>query len=119
MLYDFHKWQNEKRDGSVHATYLVYGTKKEIVTTAAPNQAGADEDVEMTSSMPDSESVAETVTTLTLSLVHQELLEGIHQASSSVMHDMLTCILETLACYEKVTSVHVYSVGPHPMKVSA
>lgn len=71
MLYDFHKWQNDKRPGALHATYIIYGTKNKPIRL--------DEDVEMTDSQA-SEGVdapfSDVVPTYTLSLVKQEQLEG-------------------------------------------
>lgn len=34
MLYDFHKKQNQKRPGAVHATYLISGTKRKEAPAA-------------------------------------------------------------------------------------
>ncbi|GAP91887.1 putative DNA polymerase delta subunit 3 [Rosellinia necatrix] len=93
MLYDFHKWQNEKRPGTLHATYVIYGTKSKPVQQ--------DEDVEMTDSqMSDGADApfSDLVPTYTLSLVTQEQLE------------------ESLSQYTDVASIHVYSLAPHPLK---
>ncbi|KAI0005278.1 DNA polymerase subunit Cdc27 [Xylariaceae sp. FL0662B] len=93
MLYEFYKWQNDKRPGTLHATYSVYGTKRN-----APEQDG---DVEMTDSqMSDDGHVpfSDQVPTFTLSLVKEEQLQ------------------EVLAQYDEVTSIHVYSLAPHPLK---
>lgn len=72
MLFEFHKWQNDKRPGSLHATYLIYGTKKPVDEE--------DGDVDMTSSQMSEESppvrFSDDVLTETLSLVKQEELEG-------------------------------------------
>lgn len=70
MLYDFHKWQNEKRPGSVHATYLIYGTKKEEEAQGNP-----DGDIEMSSSPPEPE-FQDVVTRHTLQLVPESELTG-------------------------------------------
>lgn len=73
MLYDFHKSQNARKPNSVHATYLVYGTKR----AEEPNQpVQGDGDVEMTSSIPEVESIPEQVPTFTLSLVTEKKLQG-------------------------------------------
>ena len=69
MLYDFHKYQNALRADSVHATYLVYGTK-------TSDNVPADGDVEMSSSMPDHETLSEEAVTTTLSLAREEELKG-------------------------------------------
>lgn len=64
MLYDFHAYQNAQKANSVHATYLIHGTK-----------AGqGDGDVEMASSAPDHEPLSETVPTAALTLVREENL---------------------------------------------
>lgn len=75
MLYEFHRNQNAKRPGAVHATYLIYGSKKAPDTASAP-QRGNDGDIEMTSSAPETEPLDEVVPTLTLSLVPEEQLKG-------------------------------------------
>jgi DNA polymerase delta subunit 3 len=72
MLFEFHKWQNTKRPGSVHATYLIYGVKK----NASGPQSQPDGDVEMTSSLPQIEEAEETVPIFTMSLVKEEELNG-------------------------------------------
>ncbi|KAH6952586.1 DNA polymerase subunit Cdc27 [Fusarium avenaceum] len=90
MLYDFHNYQNAQKTNSVHATYLVYGTK-------APESQQPDGDVEMSSSMPE-EPLSDEVPTSTITLAREEELK------------------DTLAAYQKVTSIHVYSLAPHPQK---
>ncbi|KAK5634071.1 hypothetical protein RRF57_009785 [Xylaria bambusicola] len=93
MLYDFHKRQNDKRPNSLHATYILYGTRS--------RPGHQDEDVEMTDS-PTPEAAdapfSDLVPTFTLSLVRQEQLQ------------------ETLSQYTEVTSLHIYSLAPHPLK---
>ncbi|KAK8060952.1 hypothetical protein PG996_010882 [Apiospora saccharicola] len=90
MLYEFHKTQNDRNPGSLMATYLVYGTRK---------SDEQDDDVEMTDSVSDKdETFSEPVPTKTLQLIREETLQ------------------ETLQEYEEVTSIHVYSLAPHPMK---
>ncbi|KAH8157050.1 hypothetical protein CIB48_g11195 [Xylaria polymorpha] len=93
MLYDFHKWQNDKRPGSLHATYIIYGIKSK--------PAQADGDVEMTDSQVSEDMDApfsDLVPAYTLSLVRQEQLE------------------DTLSQYTEVVSIYVYSLAPHPLK---
>lgn len=75
MLYDFHKWQTGKRPGSVHATYLVYGTKKEQQAISQP-QPSQDQDVDMMSSLPQPEEEDDVVAVHTLSLVPEDELKG-------------------------------------------
>lgn len=71
MLYDFHKRQNDKKPNTVHATYIIYGSRSPPVQQ--------DEDVEMTDSQ-ESEAVdapySDLVPTFTLSLVREEQLQG-------------------------------------------
>ncbi|KAM0348758.1 hypothetical protein ACHAPU_004197 [Fusarium lateritium] len=90
MLYDFHNYQNAQKANSIHATYLVYGTK-------TPDGQQSDGDVEMSSSMPE-EPVSDEVPISTLTLAREEELKDI------------------LTAYQKVTSIHVYSLAPHPQK---
>lgn len=73
MLFEFHKSQNAKKPGAIHATYLVYGTKKPGSHEGVSQEDG---DVEMTSSMPDVDSVHEEVPVVTMSLVPEESLGG-------------------------------------------
>ncbi len=72
MLYEFHRAQNATKPGSIHATYLVYGTK----TADSSSGVQEDGDVEMGSSMPEAESLSEEVPTMTLSLLQEKQLEG-------------------------------------------
>jgi DNA polymerase delta subunit 3 len=68
MLYDFHNYQNAQKSNSVHATYLVYGTK-------APESQQSDGDVEMSSSMPE-EPLSDETPISTITLAREEELEG-------------------------------------------
>lgn len=65
MLYDFHNYQNAQKSHSVHATYLVYGTKN-------VDNEQSNGDVEMSSSIPEQDETP--VSTLTL--VREEELNG-------------------------------------------
>ncbi|KAL1869916.1 CDC27 protein [Diaporthe australafricana] len=95
MLYEFHAWQNDKRSGSVHATYMLYGTRKPAHTNGHSQQDG---DVIMASSPPEAEVVADDGPVVTLSVVAEESLKDI------------------LSQYESISSIHVYSLGTHPVK---
>lgn len=70
MLYEFHRWQNSTSPGKVHATYLIYGTRK------PETEVQADGDVDMMSSAPESESWDHHVSTQTLTLVAEDRLKG-------------------------------------------
>ncbi|KAK0745033.1 DNA polymerase subunit Cdc27 [Apiosordaria backusii] len=87
MLYEFHRSQNAKRPGSVHATYLIYGVKHN-----SNSQNGADEE------MPDAGSVTDVVPVFDLCLVTEEKLRDV------------------LAEFEEVKTIHVYSVASRPTK---
>jgi DNA polymerase delta subunit 3 len=76
MLYDFHKSQNGKRPESVHATYLVYGTKKDEKSSSQA-QASQDGDVDMMSSAPEPEEDEDVVPIQTLSLIPEAELRGL------------------------------------------
>ncbi|OHE94041.1 DNA polymerase subunit Cdc27 [Colletotrichum orchidophilum] len=91
MLYDFHRSQNGMRPGTIHATYLIYGTR-------IAQKVQDDGDVEMTSSPPDIEPVSEDIVTHSMSLVPGDLLK------------------ETLATYEEVSSFHIYSLARLPTR---
>ncbi|KAK4193828.1 DNA polymerase subunit Cdc27 [Podospora australis] len=93
MLYEFHRSQNAKHAGTIHATYVVYGVK-----TADAQNNGADDDVEMAHSGSESQSIPDVVPTYTLSLVAEEHLKDV------------------LAEYDEVSSIHIYSVAPRPTK---
>ncbi|KAG9251838.1 DNA polymerase subunit Cdc27 [Emericellopsis atlantica] len=91
MLYEYHKYQNAQKANSIHATYLVYGVKNREASQE-------DGDVDMASSMPDQDETPDVVHTNTLTLVREEDLT------------------ETLAAYESVSSLYVYSLAPHPQR---
>ncbi|KAF9766586.1 hypothetical protein IL306_000994 [Fusarium sp. DS 682] len=90
MLYEFHNYQNAQRANSVHATYLIYGTK-------IPDKDQSDGDVEMSGSSPE-EPLSDEVPTSILTLAREEELNDI------------------LAAFEQVVSIHVYSLALHPQK---
>jgi DNA polymerase delta subunit 3 len=69
MLYDFHVHQNSHTANSVHATYLIHGLK-------SSQSSHDDGDVEMSSSMPESNAYSDEIPTVNLSLVAEAGLEG-------------------------------------------
>lgn len=115
MLYEFHTEQNGKRSGSVHATYMLCGIRKTTQTNGHSQQDG---DVHMTSSPPELESAVDEGPVITLSLVAEESLKGRVDSCALVISgsraDLLT---DVLSQYESVDSIHVYSLGTHPVKV--
>lgn len=104
MLFDFHQKQNAKRPQSVHATYLVTGTKQAPNHTNGTSGRSGD-DVAMRSSpfmssMPEpGEPGDEPVKKTCIVLVREEELE------------------KTRAEFEHEASIHVYSLEPGPIEV--
>ncbi|KAK0645581.1 DNA polymerase subunit Cdc27 [Cercophora newfieldiana] len=94
MLYDFHKSQNDRRPGAIHATYLVYGSKEGV----SHSSYGTDGDIKMASSPPDVDFVSDSAPSFSLALIPEERLK------------------DELAQYNEVVSIHVYSIEPGPMK---
>ncbi|OAA68333.1 DNA polymerase subunit Cdc27 [Niveomyces insectorum RCEF 264] len=97
-LYDFHTSQNAKKPNSLHATYLLYGTKPAEERTRPQNgqQQGGD-DVDMDDDSHFDDQPSEQVPTLFLTLVSEENLK------------------DALAKYETLEAIHVYSVSSQPM----
>lgn len=116
MLDEFYKHENCKREGSVHATYLLAGVKKQELQKSATNghTNGAHQGAGIPPSSPppftssmvepsqqDSESGNEertTVPTKTIVLVREEALNAVKEQ------------------YETITSLHIYSLSPHPVQ---
>jgi DNA polymerase delta subunit 3 len=69
MLHDFYLYQNSQKSNSVHATYLVYGTK-------ASQNDPSNGDVDMTGASGENDDASEEVPTATLTLVSEERLKG-------------------------------------------
>ena len=83
MLYEFHRQQNSKKPGSVHAIYLLSGNiKLEEVTKAITNKQEDGEDAPMqsspfmSSSMPHQNGDEEIQVKKVITLVREEHLEG-------------------------------------------
>lgn len=81
MLYDFYRVQNGKKQGSIHATYLLSGSrKKETLTNGGASKDGDDEHIQSSpfmSSMPQPEDAhEEEIPVMTISLAKEEDLEG-------------------------------------------
>ncbi|KAL3426029.1 DNA polymerase delta subunit 3 [Phlyctema vagabunda] len=105
MLYDFHRVQNGKKPGTVYATYLVSGIKRKNEPTATNGDAkkdGEDDYMQsspfMPSSMPQPEENGAEVTVLSITLTGEDNLKNLRSQ------------------YESISSIHVYSLGPHPLK---
>jgi DNA polymerase delta subunit 3 len=83
MLYDFHQRQNAKKPGTIHATYLLSGTKRSEDPTPLNGEAkkdGEDDYMQsspfMSSSMPQSGEGTGENSVLSITLVREEDLEG-------------------------------------------
>jgi hypothetical protein len=82
MLFEFHQKQNAKKPNSIHATYLVTGTKRTTEHTNGTNgRHGEDVDMRRSpfmSSMPEPEEPAEEpVKETTILLVREEELQSV------------------------------------------
>ena len=81
MLYEFYTYENRKRPGSVHATYLLYGTQDPAVARANGASQQDGEDISMTSSpfmssLPQDEENAQEPPIKAMSVVREENLDG-------------------------------------------
>ncbi|KAL1629301.1 hypothetical protein SLS56_005405 [Neofusicoccum ribis] len=106
MLFDFHATENKKKPSSVHATYIITGTK---LPQPATHTNGANlhsyNDVHMRSSpipssLPDApeDDDERAIKVTSIKLVREEDLG------------------ETKAHFEEITSIHIYSLEPGPLK---
>jgi len=88
MLYEFHHLQNAKKPGTVHATYLVSGTKRaeEQEASSGVQKDGEDEYMQsspfMSSSMPQPDQDTEETSVLSITLVREEDLESMNISAS-------------------------------------
>ncbi|KAH8594485.1 DNA polymerase subunit Cdc27 [Bisporella sp. PMI_857] len=105
MLFEFHRQQNAKKPGTVHATYLLSGLKqeeREPTPTPIIKKDGEDDYMQsspfMSSSMPQPVEEPISIPITTVALVREENLEDVKSQ------------------YESITSIHIYSLGPHPLK---
>ncbi|KAF7860420.1 hypothetical protein EAF04_008546 [Stromatinia cepivora] len=103
MLFEFHRVQNAKKPGTIHATYLIAGTKRKEAHVAI--EVGKDgEDYYMqsspfvASSMPQPEGGTGQGSILSITLTREEDLDAIRSQ------------------FQHISSIHIYSLGPHPLK---
>jgi DNA polymerase delta subunit 3 len=81
-LFEFHRLQNAKKPGTIHATYLLSGTRKEEepVTNADIKKDGEDDYMQsspfVSSSMPQPQESTGAISVLSIALVKEEDLEG-------------------------------------------
>ena len=79
MLFEFHKSQNSKKNGSVHATYLIQGIKSVLINEP-------DGDVEMTSSMPEVD-LSEDAPRVTVTVAAEDKLDGMSRGRNKSRQD--------------------------------
>lgn len=108
MLYEFHRKQNAKKPGSVHATYLLTGTRRvERVEPQTNGGAGQDEDTPMQSSPPFPGSSAPKPD------VDVDERQSIVRSVMLVKEEDLE---QVRAVFEDVTSIHIYSLEASTLK---
>lgn len=109
MLYEFHRKQNSKKPGSVHATYLITGTRKQQPQVATQangvhsQESGEDGDTVMQSSPP-----------LPSSSAPQPEEEEEDQAPISIRTVLLVKeerLEQAKATFERIMGIHVYSLA--------
>jgi DNA polymerase delta subunit 3 len=90
MLYEFHRHQNGKKPGTVHATYLLSGTKRQeepVPTNGEVEKDGEDDYMQsspfMGSSMPQAIETTGESSVLSITLVKEEELDSKYTASTS------------------------------------
>lgn len=99
MLYEFHRKQNSKKPGSVHATYLISGSKRSTAPTSTQSQDNDGEDSTMRSSPPLPSSSFQRPD-------EQEDSKPIH-AVTLVREEHLE---EAKAQFESISGMHIYSL---------
>lgn len=83
MLYDFHRTQNARKPGTIHASYLLSGTPKRVKITASTSSSNGMSSTPVgdsfgtipSSSMPDQQLLDEEVPTTGFTLVKEENLD--------------------------------------------
>lgn len=103
MLFEFHRQQNAKKPGSIHATYLLYGTRRrqDTTTTLGRNEDGDNLHMQsspiMSSYAPQPEENQEVTAVQTIILVREEDLSKLTSS------------------FERLSSIHVYSLESGPL----
>lgn len=114
MLYDFHCTQNAKKPASVHATYLIAGTRRVAVPSPSPPTNGThtstndDDDTIMRSSPPLPSS----------SIPHPDSSQPSEQEPQLIRSIMLVKeehLPQAKASFDQISSIHIYSLEAHPL----
>jgi DNA polymerase delta subunit 3 len=123
MLYEFHRQQNGKKPGSVHATYLISGCRRRHDPTFSRRDLVKDGEDEYMQSSPFRSSpvqqidgVVEESPVLSITLVKEENLTGTFDGLNARYSKLI--FPEVQLSYESITSIHVYSLAPGSIKVS-
>ncbi|ESZ95198.1 hypothetical protein SBOR_4429 [Sclerotinia borealis F-4128] len=103
MLFEFHRVQNARKPRSIHATYLIGGTRRKETPVVIEVQKDGEDDYMQSSpfvgsSMPQAEESTGEGSILSITLTREEDLDKIRSE------------------YEHISSIHIYSIGPHPLK---
>ena len=98
MLYEFHRQQNGKKPGTVHATYLISGTKRKeepLASNGGVQKDGEDDCMQsspfVNSSMPQQDEGTGESGVLSITLVREENLEGRTPLHSSRVDAKISC----------------------------
>ncbi|SZF05168.1 unnamed protein product [Blumeria hordei] len=104
MLYEFHRVQNQKNPGSIHATYLISGVRRDEVASQSLAKKPINVDnfhpssSYLCSSSPPPEDTQK-IPVMTISLVREEILD------------------EERSKYETLNAIHVYSISQQALKL--
>jgi DNA polymerase delta subunit 3 len=103
MLFEFHRVQNGKKPGSIHAVYMIAGQKREQAQNISNGDHIKKEDAYMQSSPPEKPSlsqprVVEDIPILSITIAREEDIE------------------KAKTQFESISSIHVYSLGPSVIK---
>jgi DNA polymerase subunit Cdc27 len=113
MLYDFHTKQNAKKPGTIHATYLLSGTKRPVEPMPLSGDAKKDgEDDYMQSSpfmssVPQPEEGTGESSVLSITLCREEDLEGRHhcQIPKAMLTPLQMYVLNTSTSLQYISTV--------------
>ena len=114
MLYEFYAEQSRRKPGSVYATYLLAGVKKDEKpqTNGMTNGISHDEDEEM--------PPASSPPPFTSSMLDPSQQNGDDHQEQHVLRKTITLVREenleeVKAAYETISSIHIYSLSPGKM----
>lgn len=121
ILYDFYTLQTDKKPGSVYATYLLCGVKKQSATSVKTNGVTNGHNGTLVHHDDDDEHIPSSPPPFTSSMLEpsqqSSQAAGDDQDLTQVPLRVVTLVREELldavkAEYETVTSLHIYSLSP-------